>query len=294
MATDKKNAKLDCFYCPSNSDIKIASTNLLKHTLSKHFDAFLCGTNKTSENNRKALKDATKYNPVELKLHTPIYNCCLNPKCNNAVVNEARCRHYHFNPDEPAKCHKTEHLQGCKDLLQKALKRMDELKGIAAPEPVAEPTNAIVEKIVYRDRVVEKIVYKDRDLGLSEDKKDSITDILFAFNSILEKEQICNKVIQLYVKDIAGLKKELMLKQIMIEKLGNDLKSGAKYDPQKLLEWEEDFKETTKVDEKTVQNKLDSYIETIKYDLDTKEQWDEYSNELKKLGVYDDMMSLIS
>lgn len=161
--TNNNNAKLDCYYCPKDKDVQIFSSSLFNHTISKHFDAFLCGTTKTAENNRKALKNATKFNPVELHLNSfATYYCCL--KCNKAVVKESMCRHYHFNPDETTKNHKTEHLQGCKDLLQKALVRMEELKATQEATIIAEPTPT-GDGVKVVEKIVEKIVYVDRPVG---------------------------------------------------------------------------------------------------------------------------------
>lgn len=293
MTTSNKNSKLDCLYCPSNKDVQIASTNFFKHILTNHFDLFLCGTTKTAEHNRNVLKYATKYNPVELRVSIATYYCCL--KCNKAAVKESMCRNWHFNGDDATKNHGEEHLQGCKDLLQKVRDRMEELKGTPETKRIEEPPTDGAVKIVYKEKIVEKIVYKDRDrdLGLSDDKKDSLTDILFEFNSIVENEKISNKVTERLIKDVIEFQRKLIVKDIIISKLSKDVQAGAKFDPQKFIEWSEEADANVKGNEKFVRDEINTYIETIKYDIDTEPDWEEHSEALKKLGIYDDMKMLL-
>lgn len=291
-----KNAKLDCFYCPKDKDVQIASHNFLKHTLAKHFDAFLCGTSKTAENNRKALKEASKFNPVELKFYAPTYYCCF--KCNSASVKEASCRHHHFSTEDDAKNHKTEHLQGCKDLLKKVLARMEELKAAPTTPAPAEPTpTGDVKsgvKIVYKDRIVEKIVYVDKPIiQLSDERKDILTDILFEFNDNFKNEQLATKLVEKLTKDMIECNRLVKLKDAMIERLTNDWRSGATYDPQKLSEWSEHIAPRIKGDEAIVQKNIDTYKEFVQDNMSTEQQWEEHSDNLKKLGVYEYMMDLL-
>jgi len=293
MTTSNKNSKFDCLYCPHNKDVQIATANFFKHILTNHLDVFLCGTTKIAEHNRNVLKHATKYNPVELRVSSATYYCCL--KCNRAAAKESMCRICHFNVDDPTKNHGVEHLQGCKNLLQKVRDRMEELKDTPETKPIEEPPTESAVKIVYKEKIVEKIVYKDRDrdLGLSDDKKDSLTDILFEFNSIVESGKISNKVAEILIKDVIEYQRKIIVKDIIISKLSKDVQAGAKFDPQKFIEWSEEADANVESNEKIVRDKINTYIETIKDDISTEPDWMEHSEALKKLGIYDDMKMLI-
>jgi len=291
MTTSNKNSKFDCFYCPLNKDVKIATANFFKHILTNHFDVFLCGTTKVAEHNRNILKYATKYNPVELRVSNATYHCCL--KCNRAASKETMCRICHFNGDDPTKNHGVEHLQGCKNLLQKVRDRMEELKGTPETKPIEEPPTEGAVKIVYKEKIVEKIVYKNRDLGLSDDKKDSLTDILFQFNSIVENGKISNKVNERLIKDVTEYQRKLIVKDIIISKLIKDVQAGAKFDPQKFIEWSEEADANVKDNEKVVRDEINTYIKIIKDNIDTEPDWEEHSEALKELGIYDDIIMMI-
>jgi hypothetical protein len=116
------------------------------------------------------------------------------------------------------------------------------------------------------------------------EQKDTITEILFGLNKNILNEQVSNKLIDILVKDVANLKKRNDI-------LYSILPPQQKY---QLMIDEPDI-DKIKADETFVRNKLDTYKQHLLYndDIKTEQVWEEYKDELQKLGVYDDMISLI-
>ena len=273
MAT---NYKLDCFYCPN--DKKIASAKFFHHTLKNHFDVVLCANTRAAENNRKALKDAPKFGPVELKFGYPIgYSCCL--KCNSAVVKEASCRHYHFNPDEPEKNHRREHLQGCKDLLNKALDRMKAIKAAQEATPGSEPPPTSVSV-----KVVEKIVYVDRPVGECDPKV--ILKVLGALVNDCYKNDL---IIKQSDEKINHLFNRCMKADEIVQKkdiLINKLKVTSRLSPSSLKELENECDEISIVSNTTkLRDEINDVKDAVKRN-DIYDPFDEHEEILNELKTY--------
>lgn len=187
------------------------------------------------------------------------------------------------------KTHIDDNLKGLKALWERIQLLVNKDANVRIVEKVVEK---VVEKIVYVDKPVEKIVYRDRGGG-GEVNNETLTEMLYAINSQLIDKHKAERLVERLVVDITEAKRAVDVKNSLIKKLQVLCASGAAYDAKKMEEWIEDANRRFIGDESIVRKDIELYRKVIS-NIDTSADWEVHSEELKQLGVYDDVRDYIS
>jgi K+-sensing histidine kinase KdpD len=119
------------------------------------------------------------------------------------------------------------------------------------------------------------------------EQRETLTDLLLQFDTHFVDIQKKDNIINTLVKDIAELRRQNDVFYSVLKRVAKN--NSTKADIQKFYL---ENRDTVKADESIIRYTIDEYKKSMK-DIDTVAQWEYYKDELKKLGVYDEMMSFI-
>jgi hypothetical protein len=121
------------------------------------------------------------------------------------------------------------------------------------------------------------------------EQKDTLTDLLFNLNTHIVNEEVSNKVIDSLISDVTELTRRNDVLYSVLKKIAkeNHLKSH-------ILHYYQEINDTVKGDKSVVERYVSEYKDILKADICTLAKWEEFADDLKKLGVYDNIKTLMS
>jgi len=175
--------------------------------------------------------------------------------------------------------HIQDNLNGLKQLWNR-------IQSVANPDKEVR----IVEKIVEVPKIVEKIVYRD-GAGCN---RETLTEMLLSFNKHFNERLVSDKLAEKSVTDLAESQRQLKVKDSIIKQLKVLCITGATYNADKMADYMEEADKRINIDETSIRNNMSLFRETVRNNIDTLPIWEESAEELKELGVYDDIRDYVS
>jgi hypothetical protein len=120
------------------------------------------------------------------------------------------------------------------------------------------------------------------------EQKDTLIDLLFNLDTHIVNEEVSNKVIDSLISDVTELKRRNDVLYSVLHKISNEIPLKSN-----ILQYYIEINDTVKGDKSVVEKYVSEYKNILKDDICTLAKWEEFADDLKKLGVYDDMKDWI-